>query len=99
MDPQTELLLQKSAQDEAMLRLEGVPDLIFGFHAQQAVEKLLKALFSERGLRYPRTHDLQLLHENLVAAGETLPAVPIPLTELNEYAVEYRYTIPNPWRK
>ena len=31
---------------------------IFGFHAQQAVEKALKAWLSLAGARYPKAHDL-----------------------------------------
>ncbi len=60
MDAQTELLLRKSAANEqaiASADLERVPD-VFGFQAQQAVEKLFKALLNEIGVRYPRTHDL-----------------------------------------
>ena len=48
----TLLLLRKSAEDEALLDevLESprVTDAIFGFHAQQSVEKLLKAVLSGR---------------------------------------------------
>jgi hypothetical protein len=36
-------------------------DSIFGFHCQQAVEKLLKAWLSLGGIAFPRTHDLRLL--------------------------------------
>ena len=45
------LLLKKAADDEALLQevIESrqVSDEIFGFHCQQAVEKLLKALLSD----------------------------------------------------
>lgn len=36
-------------------------DSVFGFHAQQAVEKAPKAWLSLRGMAYPKTHDLRLL--------------------------------------
>lgn len=36
-------------------------DEIFGFHAQQAVEKTLKAWLALCGVAYPRTHDISLL--------------------------------------
>ncbi|HAB51510.1 MAG TPA: DNA-binding protein, partial [Ignavibacteriales bacterium] len=42
--------------DEALFDVE-----IFGFHAQQTVEKLLKAWLSSLGVKYERTHDLQNL--------------------------------------
>ena len=51
MDAQTALLLRKSADDAQALAsadLEPLPDIL-GFHAQQAVEKLLKALLQEAG--------------------------------------------------
>lgn len=35
------------------------------FHAQQCVEKYLKALLTSRGTRFPRTHDLVVLVELL----------------------------------
>lgn len=96
MDPQTELLLGKSAIDEQTLQFSALHDLVFGFHAQQAVEKLLKALLSQLGRRYPRTHDLERLEKDLLAAGEALPATPTVLADLNDYAVELRYDDPLP---
>lgn len=93
MDPQTELLLRKSALDEGVL-LDNVDDLIFGFHAQQAIEKPLKALLAQLGRQYPRTHDLERLAFLLGNAGESLPPTPALLTDLNDYAVEYRYDEP-----
>ena len=36
-------------------------DEIFGFHAQQAAEKALKAWLSALDVEYPRTHDLTML--------------------------------------
>jgi HEPN domain-containing protein len=74
--------------------LEGVPDPVFGFHAQQAVEKLLKALLSERNLKYARTHNLETLIAQLETAGEALPHTPLSLKQLNSYAVEFRYEDP-----
>lgn len=80
MDPQTELLLRKSALDEGVL-LDNVDDLIFGFHAQQAIEKPLKALLAQLGRQYPRTHDLERLAFLLGNAGESLPPTPALLTD------------------
>lgn len=93
MDPQTELLLRKSAQDESALS-DTLPETIFGFLAQQPIEKLLKALLAQMGLQYPLTHDLTRLKTDLAAVGETLPPAPVALSELNEYAVNYRYDDP-----
>ena len=41
MDAQIELLSLASSDDESVLSLP-LPDRVFGFHAQQAVEKQLK---------------------------------------------------------
>ena len=56
---QVELLLRKAAQDEfAIQKLLPDPasaDEIIGFHAQQAVEKTLKAVLCWASIRYRRT--------------------------------------------
>jgi HEPN domain-containing protein len=66
-------------------------DEIFGFHAQQAVEKALKAWLSLRRLEYPRTHDLEVLFDLLVENGERLPQdLQIPF-DLTDFAVQFRY--------
>jgi HEPN domain-containing protein len=36
-------------------------DEIFGFHAQQAAERALKAWLAHNGIRFPKTHDLKQL--------------------------------------
>lgn len=94
MDPQTELLLRSSSLDEQTIAIEGVPGPILGFHAQQAVEKLLKALLSQLGLKYPLTHDLERLVVQLAVAGEVLPGTPLTLKELSGFAVQFRYDDP-----
>jgi len=91
MDPQAAILLRKSAEDERATQLDGIPHAILGFHPQQAIEKLLKALLAEKAIRYLRTHDLELLQQQLQDSGEILPATPVPLKELVDYAVEFRY--------
>lgn len=59
------MLLRKAAEDEAGVRALidrlDVSDTLIGFHAQQAVEKLIKAVLGQRGVRYPFTHDIALL--------------------------------------
>lgn len=86
--------MRKSALDEETLRLEKLPLLIFGFHAQQAVEKLLKALLAQHGIRYRRTHDLEALVRDLASIGELLPATPVTVADLSDYAVDFRYDDP-----
>lgn len=65
-------------------------DEVFGFHAQQAAEKCLKAWIASLGARYRRTHDLVALIEELSTAGEDTTDLDA-LADLNPFAVEYRY--------
>lgn len=65
-------------------------DEIFGFHAQQAAEKCLKAWIASLGERYPRTHDLMALIQALDGAGEDISGLD-SLVDLNPFAVQYRY--------
>ena len=70
---QARILLQAAQRDlsalNAMLKLEGFADEIFGFHVQQAVEKSLKAWLSALGKTYPYTHDINFLLGKLEDAG------------------------------
>lgn len=89
------LLLRKAAEDEALLDevVESirVSDAIFGFHSQQAAEKLLKATLSGAGVLYPFTHRLRDLIELIRGSGIDLPEVFDALDLLTPFAVEYRY--------
>jgi HEPN domain-containing protein len=62
-----------------------------GFHAQQAVEKTLKALLCASDLDYPRTHDLESLACRLDGSPFALPFAPARLRPLTPYAVDLRY--------
>lgn len=65
-------------------------DEIFGFHAQQAVEKSLKAWLALSGADYPLTHDLSRLLSLLEA--QAIDVAPYwPLVELTIFAVQARY--------
>lgn len=75
VDKEAELLLVKAAEDEAVLAAD-IPDGPFGFHVQQAVEKLLKALLCQRSIKYKRTHDLDYLTQLLEDQGEVIPKDP-----------------------
>ena len=90
MEAHAETLLRKSADDRAVLDHPLAP-AILGFHAQQACEKLLKALLTEAGCEYPRTHNLAVLAQLAERHDQALPALVLPLPRLNDYAVPYRY--------
>lgn len=89
-NPQIEVLMSASARDEGVLPFP-VADEIFGFHAQQAIEKLYKALVSMHGEEFPFTHNLERLADQLSKLGEHLPELPLSHVALNEYAVQVRY--------
>jgi hypothetical protein len=91
VDPWAEKLLLKAAEDETAIQIDELPDGPFGFHAQQAVEKLIKALLSQLSIAFDYTHNISKLAQQLEDAGEKLPAVSVPLPELNKFAVVYRY--------
>jgi len=66
-------------------------DEIFGFHAQQAVEKLLKAWITLAGGTFGFTHDLELLLSHLKQLGDDADRF-ADLIELTAFAVQFRYT-------
>ena len=91
------LLLKKASEDEALLDevilSKRVSDEIIGFHCQQAVEKLLKAVLSELKIVYRKTHDLNELLDLFADHGIALPDDIVELDVLSPYAVEFRYDI------
>jgi len=90
-----QLLMRKAAQDEFAVRtLSQVPesaDEIIGFHAQQAVEKLLKAVLASSGIPYRKTHDLAELLDLLHDSGVVLPQEIEDVRVLTPFAAELRY--------
>jgi HEPN domain-containing protein len=89
------LLLRKAGQDEALLdevlASQSVGDEVIGFHSQQAAEKILKALLSDLGVRFRKTHDIGWLLELIADSGCPLPAEFSGLEEFTPFAVAYRY--------
>jgi len=66
-------------------------DEIFGFHAQQAVEKACKAWLCGLGIVYPKTHDLDLLFHLLSESGAKVSVEYEELLDLVDFSVQYRY--------
>jgi HEPN domain-containing protein len=95
-NPQIQDLFNASARDLRTISFD-VDDEIFGFHAQQAAEKLYKALITAHGAEHAFTHNLRKLVEHLTLLQEKPPALPIDLDELSEYAVEFRYESGKPF--
>ena len=68
------------------------PQEAIGFHAQQAIENILKAWISAVGLEYVNTHDLEeLLGIIKRVPDELVTPAGVELRWLTEYAVKYRY--------
>jgi HEPN domain-containing protein len=90
-----ELLLRKAEQDEfAMDKLipdPDSPDEIIGFHAQQAIEKMLKAVLALAAVRYRRAHDLVELLDLLRKNGFSYPEEFEEVTALTPFAAILRY--------
>jgi HEPN domain-containing protein len=61
------------------------------FDAQQAAEKAIKAVFVLHGKRFPLTHDLGELLENLESFISEIPVDVRLSAELTDYAVLTRY--------
>jgi hypothetical protein len=95
IDKEAEVLLIKAAEDEIAAQLPGIPDGPFGFHIQQTVEKLLKALLCQRAVKYKFVHDIEYLAKLLQDNGEVVPKGAVDIAELERYGVAYRYdTVP-----
>jgi HEPN domain-containing protein len=78
---------------QGMLDADIFADEIFGFHAQQAVEKALKAWLTLVGVEYPRTHDLEELLELLEEHAKPILEAFYDLVDLTDFAVQFRYRI------
>lgn len=69
----------------------GIADAVIGFHAQQAVEKALKAVLIAHGWPGRRTHDLKFLLEDASGLGIDVPADVAAARWLTPWAAELRY--------
>ena len=67
-------------------------DEIFGFHAEQTVEKALKSWLAVVVGAYPRVHDLEDLFNGLKDAGAEVPDQFLAMVDFVDFAVQYRYS-------
>jgi HEPN domain-containing protein len=89
------VLLARAIDDETLVRKVSpdtdIADAIVGFHAQQAVEKLIKAVLVARGVAFMKSHALSyligLVEENEIEAPKELSEADV----LSPWAVEFRY--------
>ena len=71
-----------------------IADTVLGFHAQQAIEKWLKAVLARRAVNFEYTHDLRHLIGLIEDAGIDFPFDTPTVVRLTEYAVPLRYDEP-----
>ena len=92
---QARALFDAALRDRLTLRLlresGQAPEEMMGFHAQQACEKLIKAVLVMHGVVFERTHDLAALAALCDAHGVPAPADRNALRILNNFAVRFRY--------
>lgn len=95
-----EMLLRRAQGDLQACRALAddmeIDDSIIGFHAQQAVEKALKVAVVLAEVELSRTHDLELLVEQVQASGTTIPEELASIDWLTPWAAELRYDEPAP---
>ncbi len=88
-------LLAAGQRDQMAFRILGrdpeSPVEIVLFHAQQAIEKFIKATLVMNGVVFRRTHDLLELNDRAIQAGIVLPVDSHLLARIGPYAVEFRY--------
>jgi HEPN domain-containing protein len=94
---QAHLLLKKAEDDwaavQVLIESRMIADEIVGFHAQQVIEKALKAVLSKKSITFRRTHDLIELMDLLEDNGVQIPLELEKTDVLTPYAVEFRYDI------
>ena len=61
------------------------------FHAQQCIEKYLKAVLVERNVAFPRTHQLGFLADLLPELSADLELIRNEIARLSPYAIDVRY--------
>jgi HEPN domain-containing protein len=95
MKPLTREWVEKAEADFAAANTRGLSTDIVCFHSQQTIEKYLKGYLHENDLRFPKTHDLEELLDLCLASQPLWEAWRKSLSELTEYAAEFRY--PGEW--
>lgn len=89
------VLLRRAESDlGACRRLAEEPEMrddVVGFHAQQAVEKAVKAALVLRGVDFPRTHDLDFLLARAEGNDLSVPQAIEDAEWLTPWGAQLRY--------
>lgn len=95
-----ELLLERAKSDlgacSVLMANEDMLDDVVGFHAQQAIEKALKAVLVLADVDFPRSHDLRELADIAIDTGIELPSSIQGARWLTPWAAQLRYEILEP---
>ncbi len=90
-----ELLLRKAQQNEfvidKLISDPSSPSEVIGFHAQQSVEKRLKAVLALHGVRFAKIHEIGKILALLRKNGITYPPEFEDLDDLSPFAADFRY--------
>ena len=93
--PEAQALLRAAGRDrktvELLLQHRDAPASSVGFHAQQYLEKVIKAVLVSNAVIFRRTHDLEELADLLGRQGIEPPLPKDQLKQLNPFAVIIRY--------
>jgi len=93
--PEAQALLRVAEQDwktvELLAQHTDAPVSSLCFHAQQYLEKVMKAVLVSNAVIFRRTHDLEVLAALLAEKEITLPLSIDQLKQLNPFAVTLRY--------
>jgi len=81
---------------EAGVADAGLPASPMGFHAQQAIEKLLKALLITFGVEPEEQHSIARLVQQVARLDRAVAEAVAPTTQLTPFAVHHRYPPRNP---
>ncbi len=91
------LYLSKGRDDEVIAAklapMEDVADSGVGFHAQQAVEKYLKAVLALNEVRVRKTHEIAALITQVCELGIEFPKELESVVQLGPYSVLERYPL------
>ena len=90
-DPNYWLQHAQSDLNYAGVRAKGILPEQRCFHAQQAAEKALKAVYVAHDIPFQLTHSINTLFRGLQEAGVDIPAKTAAAKDLTLYAAETRY--------
>lgn len=96
MKPETKVWIDIAERDFAGIdatlnyQLVDIFDLAC-YHAQQCAEKYLKAYLNEQGIALNKTHELQILLNQCLAADASFSSILGQCSFLNPYVIIFRY--------